>query len=324
MISGGEQGRETIIGKIKRKLQYSAFRQKWNIGVTRHPVAVVAGLEGAIKQKEALENLLWMDENRIGFAADPFIMPHLDSDEDYIILFEVYPWKQRRGRIDYVIFSRGEFLTPTLALESSFHLSYPYIFQHNHDHVVIPEHSEAKDLSLYRLGNQGTLNAKEAIDFRSQVVDSTIIYFNGRYWMFAAPAGARENVDLNIYYASDLKGPWQAHAGNPVKQDRSNARPAGQLFWHAGKLLRPAQDCGTHYGAGIIINEIMKLTEREFEEIPRSEVRPLADSIYNYGLHTISYAGNYTVIDGARIESKLSSRLDFIGRHLIVKPKPAM
>jgi hypothetical protein len=107
------------------------------------------------------------------------------------------------------------------------------------------------------------------------------------------------------------------HPQNPVKRDIGNARPAGQLIAHAGALFRPAQDCRTHYGSGIIVNEIKTLTEDQFEETPVSEIRPAAGSRYGYGLHTISSAGEYTVIDGARIESSIHPALDRLGRYFL-------
>jgi hypothetical protein len=72
----------------------------------------------------------------------------------------------------------------------------------------------------------------------------------------------------------------------------------------------------THYGSGIIVYEITRLTKEEFEETPVSELRPSQSSLYNYGLHTISSAEGYTVIDGARMESKIHPRFDSLGRHV--------
>lgn len=272
-----------------------------------------------MKQRQALDDLLWMEERRGAIAADPFIIRRPGMKGNYLIFFEHYSWQGKRGRIDCVEFSDGKFGASKISLDSPFHLSYPYMLQHGQDLVMIPEHSASRSLSLYRLDDVGVTITKETIADNLSLLDSTIIYFRDKYWTFSTHVGPEENSELHIYYSDELKGPWTAHARNPVKRDRSNARPAGQFISHAGKFFRPAQDCGSHYGSGIVINELNKLTEDEFEEAPVSEIRPQAGSRYEYGLHTISSAGNYTVIDGARIESAIHPRLDVLGRYVLPK-----
>lgn len=310
---------EPIRQLIRRKLQYSIFRQKWNIGITRHSGAVVAGLEGARRQRQALDDLLWMDERRDAYAADPFIIRCPGNQENYLIFFEHYLWRRQRGTIQCVEFRNGIFGVSKLSLESRCHLSYPYIFPYLEDTVIMPEHSESGDLSLYKFDDLGKIYNKETIGKSLNFLDSTVIYCNKKYWIFTTHAGPNENRDLYLYYTDDLKAPWSMHPQNPVKRDVSSARPAGQFISHAGKMFRPAQDCRTHYGSGIIINELKTLTEETFEEVPVSEIRPEVGSRYEYGLHTISSAGDYTVLDGARIESSIHPSLDRFGRYFLTQ-----
>lgn len=302
---------------VRRKLQYLAFRQKWNIGITRHSAAVVAGLEGTRPQRQALDELVWREESRGAFAADPFIARRPNAGDGYLVFFEYYPWRGKRGRIDWVEFAEGKFGKSGVCLDSPFHLSYPYLLSDDDELAMLPEHSQSRDLSLYRIGEDGVAKSKDLIGNDLSLVDSSILFLHGKYWLFATHAGPQENAELHIYHAKAMLGPWTRHAQNPVKHDRSNARPAGQFIAHSGKLFRPAQDCASHYGSGIIINELKTLTEDEFEEVPASEIRPQPGSPYGYGLHTISSAGDYTVVDGARIESVIHPRLDFLGRHVL-------
>ena len=61
----------------------------------------------------------------------------------------------------------------------------------------------------------------------------------------AAASGSRMFDDeLHLFHAERLLGHWQPHPRNPVKSDARCARPAGQLVWRNGALLRPAQICG--------------------------------------------------------------------------------
>lgn len=305
--------------RVRSKLQYTLFRQSWNIAITPHPVAVVAGLEGRIKQRQALNQLQWMSEQRAAFAADPFIVARPGKPDDFLVFYEHFPWSQGRGCINCVEFSNGAFGAPILSMGSPYHLSYPYILAHSDTLFMLPEHSEARDLCLYKFDDTGLVCHKETLFRNIELIDSSILHWQDKYWLFATHAGPDELSALYIYHANELEGPWLAHAENPVKLDASNARPAGQFIRHGNGLFRPAQDCQSHYGAGVVINEIKVLTEYAFEEIPVSDIRPELGWRCNYGLHTISSADDYTVIDGARIESTLHSSLDRLGQYFVPK-----
>lgn len=302
--------------QVKRKIRYSLFRQRWNIAVTGHSAAATAGLCGAARQRAALDDLIWMAEDREGFAADPFVMPPTGGEKYHRILFEFLPWNENLGRIESVrLLPDGRFSEKALVLDSTHHLSYPFVIEHDGSYGFIPEHAQSRDLSFYVIDDDGKAFSKTTIGAGLPLIDSTIFQWQGRYWMFATHEGDAVNSDLYIYHAPGLAGPWTEHRQNPVKQDRGNARPAGQIILHEGRPFRPAQDCISHYGSGIVVNAILTLTETEFEERPVSEIRP-GRARYDYGLHTIASAGDMTVIDGARLESALHPALDSLGRYI--------
>ena len=93
---------------------------------------------------------------------------------------------------------------------------------------------------------------------------------------------------------------FSPHAANPVKLDVRSARPAGTPFVHNGHLYRPAQDCSGSYGGKTVINRVIRLTPTEFEEEQVAVIKPYKNSPYPDGIHTISVAGNMTIIDGAK------------------------
>lgn len=307
---------DAIVSKLRRKLRYSLYRQKWNIGVTPYSAAAVAGLQGAPLQRQALEAVQWMPQSRSFFAADPFILPSAGKADEFKVLYEHFDWKSGLGRIDSVQFSRGRFGTPANVIDSPFHLSYPFVFSHDSRFYVLPEHAASKDLSIYDLGKSGGVGKRRNIHKSLALIDATILMLGGKYWIFATHAGPAENSELHIYFCDDLFGSWTAHAHNPVKRDKGNARPAGQIIHHEGEIFRPAQDCSSHYGSGIVVNRIKTLSEDRFEEEPVSEIRPVPGSSYDYGLHTLSSSNGCSVIDGARMESALHPSLDRWGRCL--------
>jgi hypothetical protein len=312
----GRLRKEPLGRLIRRKLLYTLFRQSWNVGITPHAVAIVAGLEGTRRQRQALDEVRWMDERREAFAADPFIIRDGPTEGGYLLFYECFPWRSGLGRIDCVAIRDGHFGTSRVILESPFHLSYPFILELGEDRVMIPEQAGSRQLAAYRLGAGGTVTGSETLAAGVSLLDSTIIQRDGRFWLFATHAGPDDNVELHLYHSDAVSGPWQAHARNPIKRERTNARPAGPFFAHAGELFRPAQDCGSHYGAGIVVNRLATLNEEAFAEEPVSEIRPPPGSRYDFGLHTISSAGGCTAIDGARIESVIHPHLDRLGRYV--------
>ena len=310
-----------FLDRVKRKIQYTLFRQKWNIGITKHSVTEVSGLEGLAKQRRSLTNLIWMEERKDAFFADPFLMQSVENKESVLLFYEYFCWQIKKGRIDSVTFANGRYGKPSIALETGHHLSYPFIFPRDLERRILPEHSASKNLSFYKIDGQGVACGKNTIGDYLELIDPTIVFWQSRYWMFATQLGKYENRDLHIYFADNINGPWKMHKNNPVKQDYSNSRPAGQFIFYNKSLFRPAQDCTANYGAAININKIIRLTETEFLEEPVCEVRPEFGSRYDYGMHTISSFGSYTALDGARCESVIHHSLDRYGRYFRTRAK---
>jgi hypothetical protein len=295
---------------LKRKLRYRFFRQKWNVAAVPHPIAVVAGLEGAAAQRRALDAAVWMAEDPSGFRADPFAAPRPGREGEYLIFYEEFPWASGTGRIDACVWNGRRFGATDVSLSAPHHLSYPYVFEEGGRYGYIPEQGEAGHVSLYDFSADGAASLRETLISGRRLLDSTLIRRGGKYWIFATHPGPRENADLHVYVADRLEGPWREHGANPVKADPGNARPAGRPFEYRGELFRPAQNCARYYGESVVINRIVELSDECFSEEPVAEVRPVAGSPYQGGLHTISHQGDFTVIDGARFESKVHPALD--------------
>src|SRR6202012_3975321 len=130
--------------------------------------------------------------------------------------------------------------------------------------------------------------------------DATVCQHNGRWWLFVGNHDDQDETKLFVFHAADLRGPWLPHAANPVKCDLRSARPAGPLFLVDGALHRPAQDCSRTYGGAVVINRIERLTPEEFREYPGQHLAPAAQGPYPHGLHTLSGAGNVTLVDGKK------------------------
>ena len=215
---------------------------------------------------------------------------------------EAYHWGRNIGEICHLTYDGAGFGKPRLVLNSPYHLSYPFVFHHDGKIVFTPEHSQARDFSAFVIGNDANVVSKQTIIGRLlPIIDGTLLFYDGTYWLFALDETITSNTDLNIYFADSFDGPWRAHPMNPVKSDVCSARPAGTPFVYEDQLYRPGQDCSTHYGRAITINKVDHLTRTSYRESRATAVLP-TDVRYSYGLHTIAKVGNFTLVDGARLE----------------------
>ena len=186
-------------------------------------------------------------------------------------------------------------------LEEPWHLSYPFLIAHDGEIWMIPESSASRSLTLYRADPFPSRWVPEAVLLSDiEASDATVIQHNGAFWMFAATRDGRGSWSdtLSIFHARDLRGPWEAHQGNPILVDQAAARPAGAVVERDGKLWRPVQDCTDGYGTGIGLAEIVRLDHTEFEQEIRSVLRA-PPHWPGRRLHTLNRAGRLECIDGA-------------------------
>jgi len=194
----------------------------------------------------------------------------------------------------------GSWSPPVPVLQRDYHLSYPFLLEHEGQLYMIPETGQNGTVELYRCVDFPLRWKLEKTLLQGvRLVDATLHRGADRWWMFAnGAAGASRGFDdeLHLFHADSLFGEWHAHPRNPVKSDVRCARPAGNLYWRDGKLYRPAQICVPRYGAGLSINRVLRLTPHSYAE--RQVERVLPDAAQGLlGLHTINRAGDLTVAD---------------------------
>ena len=103
-----------------------------------------------------------------------------------------------------------------------------------------------------------------------------------------------------MFHGPSVRGPWTAHARNPVVIDAGCARAAGLPFVHKGGLYRPAQDGRVGYGRSIRVMRILTLTPDDYAEELAAEIGPDPGSPFGLGVHTVSVEGDTIWIDGYR------------------------
>jgi hypothetical protein len=233
------------------------------------------------------------------FYADPFPFEH--KGRNYVFV-EDLDHRYNKGVISVIPFDEHGPSGPAQpVIEEPWHLSYPFLMEHGGNIWMIPESSANRSVMLYRAIDFPYRWVPEAVLLSDvEASDATVIFQDGYFWMFAATRdgwGSWSDT-LSIFFAQDLRGPWQPHRANPVLIDQSSARPAGAMIVHKGQLWRPVQDCTSGYGTGIGLAEILQLDEVGFKQKIHAVLRPDA-SWPGRRLHTLNRNGRIECIDGS-------------------------
>jgi hypothetical protein len=228
--------------------------------------------------------------------ADPFL---LERDGRTFMFFEEVLMLAGKGRLAVLeILDNGTLTPPEVIMETDDHVSYPCVFGHRGDVFMIPETGAAASVDLYRatkFPSEFTLEKKYLAGFG--FTDTTPILLDGVWYFFTtAPQTVMETY---LFHSDRLDGEWKLHPRSPISSSVRNSRSAGHIMRVNGRLLRPTQDCSMRYGYAMTINEITRLTPREFEERPVDHIKPS----WMPGLictHTLNSSSKYEVLDGGR------------------------
>jgi hypothetical protein len=277
---------------LRGPLRQVVRHEQWNVGVIDAPI------ESLLASPDPPEPRWLGHLKRHEFLADPF---GLMREGRLVVFCEYMNYRHGIGRIVALGGATPE-QAANVEIGPPVHLSYPYLIEHEGRLYCIPETCQAKEVALYELERFPDRWRRVAtIVDGLPLIDATAFLHEKRWWLAASlPVARGANCELHLYSADSLHGPWRAHPANPVKVDVASARPGGTPFWKDGALYRPAQDCSATYGGRIVINRVGCLTEQSFREECCATVEPRGFARYRHGLHTISAAGQVTVVDAKR------------------------
>ncbi|MGD9542771.1 MAG: hypothetical protein AB7F41_11715 [Methylocystis sp.] len=251
----------------------------------------------------SLQGAPWrpMQDRELNFAADPFPCAWRGVDG---VFYEHLDHRRGIGEIYFQRFDDdGPCGAPVQALEEPWHLSYPFLIEHDDQLYMMPEASTSGAISLYRcveFPHRWEKAARLLDDI--EAADATIFRHEGRFWMTSVVRNGVGGYSdtLALHYAHDLFGPWRPHAHQPALVDSRFARPAGEIAHVDGELLRPVQDCSQGYGKRLVIMRIDELTPQTFRQTPLKVIE--ADARWpGSRLHTINRTGRIECIDGVVI-----------------------
>jgi len=288
--------------KLSKFIRDLFFLEQWNIGCAEFPIhKIIAG--------EKNYSVRWiLSPSLCESFADPFL---IKTSHGTYLFFENHRFPHKNANISLICKREAVKTGQTrIALRKPVHLSFPFLFEHDGDIFMIPEAWKTKKIALYK-AIDFPLNWKEVSVLVDNVsgVDPILFKYGDRYWLAFTSREHGPDINLFLYYASDITGPWSPHKRNPVKTDVRSSRSAGNVFELVGDLIRPAQDCSQTYGGRISLNKIKRLTPEEFEEDHLGFIEPNPKEKFNRGIHTINAIDDKLFLDGKRYVFKLDKIL---------------
>jgi hypothetical protein len=281
-------------------------RDEWNIGVVAQTIEDIT-LRGI------QEPVHWLKPDPWRILADPFC--YRQQNNDFIVLAEKLNHWVGRGEIWVAILpDDGKLQTSDFKpfAKAAVHLSYPSQIHDGENYFLILESWESGGLHIWRKKDNRFMHFRQLLD--GPVVDPTFFWDGSLWWLLCTFNDGTENNHLYAFYSHAITDNWRPHRLNPIKVGLRGTRPGGQMFAVNDMTIRPAQDCSRTYGGGLVLNQLLTLTPDRFEEITLRHIAPQS-SYYCDGIHTISGAGQFTLIDGKRWHSGIAN----FPRKVIVK-----
>ena len=279
--------------QLEAKIEWLFRHEQWGVGIVDQPIA-------SLLEADVCPTAHWIDNpDRERFIADP---AGVVENDGYGVFVEDLEQRQYRGKLTYYRYTTASgFEGPSDALIDPHHLSYPYIIKHENRIYCVPESSAAGEVALWEIREYpGGWQKVATLLADVPALDCTVFEHEGRWWMLGVTRVASGAYSLEAWYASDLFGPWQPHARNPLSTDIRTSRPGGKPFLHDGQLIRPAQDCSRTYGGALALMRVVRLSPTEFEEALIRVVEPNPGAPYSDGFHTAYPLGDRTLVDGKR------------------------
>jgi hypothetical protein len=281
-----------LVRKVLRRLVRRPMIEHWRLAIrSRAPLVIDSA------PVPDLDDFRWLESPKGRSYADPFMVK--EGGKIYVF-FEDFDYATQRGRISCAEVEKGGIANPVPVLEKPYHLSYPCIFRAGDGMYMIPETAANGTVELYRCVRFPDRWKMEKVLFKAFAVDTTVWMDDGLYWFFVTLLEPRGfGAQLWLFHATALTGEWTAHPSNPISTDVRNARGAGAIFRHNGKLFRPSQDCSKHYGHNITFNEILVWDRCQYQEKPCVTINPIwAEGLV--GTHTYSHVDQVEIIDGCK------------------------
>ena len=250
-----------IFMRIKNKLKDLNFNNKNN----RYQVGFQKTTWGNLEYRKSI----FIENEKGTFNADPFVV---EKDNKNYCFVECFNYAEKKAKINVYELSEKGYVFLGTALEESFHLSFPFIFEFNNEFYMVPESSKNRDIRLYKCQNFPLKwELQEILIDDIDAADTMIFQKNNKWWMMTNEDPLKlnnHNYQMNIYYSDNLlNGEWISHKNNPIIMDANSARNAGLLL-DEDNVFRVSQAFGFYkkYGENFSINKIELIDVNSYSE----------------------------------------------------------
>ena len=248
-----------------------------------------------------------VDDVTARFVADPFMIKVGDI---WYMFFEVLNDGTGLGEIGLATSFDGlDWTYNGIVLREGYHLSYPFVFEHEGTYYMIPDISGVPGVWLYKaVGFPFEWEYVSTLVDGRNYADANVFNYNGKWWMFAGEGWSSPGKgNCYLFYSDDLLSGWIEHPRSPVVvDDAGKARPGGRSFvFDTNRIVRIAQKDDVIYGQRVRAFEVDLLTETEYleHEIASSPILYESGTGWNAsGMHHFSpwWTGNKWIaaVDG--------------------------
>lgn len=273
--------------KEKTLLYKLFFTEIWELGLIKADLLKAESFfskkDQVLKQKHFLKNVT--SQLSFSFIADPFGVLYKDH---YYIYFEYLNYRYKKGEIRYNKYDKElNLLKSGTALNKSFHLSYPYLFQEKDTLYMIPEMAACKSgkQSIFILNSDSDIWEEQCINIPA-MVDPCIIKEGDSYFIF----GNLKRKKVSYRSNNILEGYKEIE----YVSNHDHFQSGGKIFNINDSIYRPLQISDKTYGEKILVTKL-NLKNSSIEESKDFTVITADD--YE-GFHTISPIDDrYVVID---------------------------
>lgn len=198
--------------------------------------------------------------------ADPFVFKNKETNYCFVEKFNF----KNNGEIHVYNLDRNSYVG--LAIKESFHLSYPYVFEHKNGIYMLPETSQNNDVRLYKAKNfplDWELSSVLLDDVRA--VDSMLFYDDKvSAWLllcnFASSAIDADFHSLKAFASNNLTGPFEEINNMQIINDSTIGRNGG-LLRYENSIYRVSQYYGHNcYGKSVKVHKIGNVSTKIYAE----------------------------------------------------------
>jgi hypothetical protein len=234
------------------------------------------------------------------YWADPFVYTRGGRTYCYV---EDLDQQTNRGHITALELDGAQVVELGVALREPFHLSFPFLFEHQGELYMCPETSAAGEVRVYRSVEFPLRWELAQVLMRGvSAADPLLFEKGGRWWLLVnidEAATGDHCSELYLFSAdSPLSARWTPHPRNPLLIDSIGGRNGG-LVIDGDKRYRLGQCQGfDRYGESLRVYEITELSPERYAEELVGEIKP----DFRRGLrgtHHLSTDGTTTVVDHA-------------------------